>query len=89
MPYRLVLLALLLPTALPAATITVTNSEGKPLPLAMVTRSVPGSDRALELGAVVAPLPAPRHHLARDVGVVARRRVDAVAGERRHGGAGV
>ncbi len=35
---------LLLPVVLPAATITVTDSDGEPLPLAMVTRSVAGAD---------------------------------------------
>ena len=37
---------LLLPAVLPAATITVTNAEGEPLALVMVTRTVPGTDTA-------------------------------------------
>jgi streptogramin lyase len=43
---RIALLLLLLPAVLPAATITVTNAEGEPVPLAMVSRTVPGSDTA-------------------------------------------
>jgi outer membrane protein assembly factor BamB/mono/diheme cytochrome c family protein len=46
MRHRLVLVALLLPAVLPAATITVTNAAGEPLSLAMVTRTVPGSGNA-------------------------------------------
>ncbi len=47
MPHRIVLLALLLlPAVLPAATITVTSADGEPLPLVMVTRTVPGTDSA-------------------------------------------
>ena len=36
----------LLPPSLFASTVTVTGADGKPLPLVMVTRTVPGSDVA-------------------------------------------
>ena len=43
---RIVAVLLLMPLPLWAATVTVTNVDGEPLELAMVTRSIPGADVA-------------------------------------------